>query len=298
MATAAFQYPFGIPSVSGATITVDMMLNEPTRVSRYVSDIALQTFFANRIFATPGGVTGGAVVYDMLTSNDLYPTRDVQNVEPGAEFPIVTMDRPTPLVAQVEKFGGKFFVTDEARDRNQDTQLRNGARKVANAIVRGTNARAIAVLDAVVTSQSRTLAAANTWTVSTTTAAGTITKAQEPAAVFAAVRGQADAEEMGVSYDLLVLNPAQVTKFITYYGATNWEAILAANNLDVISSNRVTAGTGYFVEEGQVGEMRFEKPLSTETWREYSTQRTWSQTDIRPVMYATNPFSVLKVTGL
>jgi uncharacterized SAM-binding protein YcdF (DUF218 family) len=44
--------------------------------------------------------------------------------------------------------------------------------------------------------------------------------------------------------------------------------------------------------------MRFEKPLSTETWREPQTQRTWLQTDIRPVMYVTNPYSLLKVTGL
>jgi hypothetical protein len=94
------------------------MLNQPTRVTRAVNDISLQNFWADRLFSIPGGVSGGTVLYDVLTSNDLYPTRDVQNVEPGGEFPILTMDRPTPQVAQVEKFGGKFFVTDEARDRN------------------------------------------------------------------------------------------------------------------------------------------------------------------------------------
>jgi hypothetical protein len=51
----------------------------------------------------------------------------VQNVEPGAEFPLVTFDRPTPLVKQVEKFGGKFFVTDEAKDRNDPMMLQQGA---------------------------------------------------------------------------------------------------------------------------------------------------------------------------
>src|SRR5690349_3061107 len=129
MATSNYQYPFGTATVSGNTITVDTMLNEPTRVTRAVNDIALQNFWADRLFSTPGGVSGGTVLYDVLTANDLYPTRDVQNVEPGAEFPILTMDRPTPQVAQVEKFGGKFFVTDEARDRNDQSQVRNGTRK-------------------------------------------------------------------------------------------------------------------------------------------------------------------------
>jgi hypothetical protein len=44
--------------------------------------------------------------------------------------------------------------------------------------------------------------------------------------------------------------------------------------------------------------MRIEKPLGTETWREPETERTWSQTSVRPVMYVTNPFSVLQANGL
>jgi hypothetical protein len=51
-------------------------------------------------------------------------------------------------------------------------------------------------------------------------------------------------------------------------------------------------------ESGQVGEMRVEKALSTETWREPETQRTWSQSDVRPVFVITNPYGIAKVTGL
>ena len=49
---------------------------------------------------------------------------------------------------------------------------------------------------------------------------------------------------------------------------------------------------------GAVGELRLEKPLTTETWREESRQITWVQSDVRPVMYVTDPYSVVKVTGL
>jgi hypothetical protein len=296
--TSSLQYPFGTASVNGAAVTVDMMLQQPTRVTRAVNDIALQNFWADRLFSTPGGVSGGTVLFDVLTANDLYPTRDVQNVEPGAEFPIVGFDRPTPQVAQVEKFGGKFFVTDEAQDRNDMSQLRNGTRKVANAVNKGIHTRAVNVVDAAATTYSRTLAAANTWTTATTTAQSSLTSAIGPAAVFAAVQLQADTDELGVTYDSFIVNPTQASKFVMFYGANNWRSILDASSLTMYSSNRVSAGTAYFFEEGGVGEMRFEKPLSSESWREHQTERTWVQTSIRPVMYVTNPYSLLKVTGL
>ena len=149
----AIQYPLAAPTPSGNDITVDLMLKEPTRITRYLSDLTLKGYFANRIFAAGGSVSGGAVVYDQLTKNDLFvkDDRDVQLVAPGAEFPIVDFDRQEPRVAQVEKFGGKFFVTDEARDRNDSNQIKVGTKRLANTIQRKIHARALAVLNAEMT---------------------------------------------------------------------------------------------------------------------------------------------------
>src|SRR3954468_20401276 len=111
-----FEYPLALPTVSGTTISVDTMLQQPTRITRYLSDLTLRGYWADKVFTPNGGVSGGAVLYNQLLENELFVSagRDVQNVEPGAEFPLVTFDRPVPLVKPVEKFGGKFFVTDEA----------------------------------------------------------------------------------------------------------------------------------------------------------------------------------------
>jgi hypothetical protein len=151
MATLPVQYPLGPASVSGTTVSVDVMLDQPTRITRYLSDLSLVNLFVNRIYATPGGVTGGGLVYDQLTTNDIYTTRDVQNVEPGAEFPLVDTQRTAPKFAPVEKFGGKFFITDEARLRNDQTTFRIQANKLANTITRKVNTRGIAALDASIT---------------------------------------------------------------------------------------------------------------------------------------------------
>ena len=90
-----------------------------SRITRAIANLALQRFYVDRIFSPSGPITGGAVIYEQLQSNDLYPNRDIRRVEAGDEFPVVTFERGVPLTAQVEKFGGKFPITDEAVRRNQ-----------------------------------------------------------------------------------------------------------------------------------------------------------------------------------
>lgn len=298
MATMPVQYPLGVPTISGTAVSVDVMLNEPTRITRYISDMSLQSFFMNRVFATPGGVTGGGLVYDQLTTNDLYTNRDVQNVEPGAEFPIVDTQRTAPLFAPVEKFGGKFFITDEARDRNDQNAFRIQANKVTNTIVRKLNAKGVAALDAALTAiGSPVTVTGNNWGSYQPQGSSASLPSASPAADFAKAQLAADTAELGVNYNLWIVNPAQLAALRTIYG-TALAGLLSDNGIEMVASNRVAAGTAYVVEEGMVGELRYEKSLSTETWREQSTQRTWVQSDIRPVFAVTNPYSALKVTGL
>lgn len=291
-------YPIAAPTASGNNITVSQFINQPTRVTRYLADLSLRGYFAHRVFSTPGGVTGGAVVFDQLSLNDLFSSRDVQNVEPGAEFPIVTSENPTPQVAKVEKYGGKFFVTDEARDRNDVGVIQREGRKLHNTMMQKTDQKAAAVLDAAVTANSSTQVIAGiNWNNVVTAGTSASSASAYPAADFAKVALAAERAELGAMPTLWIVNPAQKAQFNLVYGP-DAQRVLEAYNIEMLASNRIAAGTALVVEPGQVGEIRFEKPLSTETWREQATQRTWFQTDMRPVMYVTNPFSVFKVTGL
>lgn len=292
-------YPYAAPTVSGSQVTVEQMLQQPTRITRYLSDIQLRGLVASRIFSSPTGVSGGAVIYDQLTLNDLFSTRDVQNVEPGAEFPIITSDNPTPQVASVEKYGGKFFVTDEARDRNDGGVIQREGRKLINTIMRKTDQKAIAVLDASIAANSGTQVVTGVnWNSVVTNGSSASNATAWPAADLSKVQLLADTQELGVEFNLWIVNPAQKAQFDLVYGSGASD-VLASYGVDMVASNRVAAGTAYVVEGGQVGEIRVEKPLSTETWRDaHGRQRTWVQSDMRPVMYVTNPFSVVKVTGL
>ena len=291
------EHPLLPPTVSGTDITVDAMLNSPTRVTRMVADLTLQRFLADRLFSSPGGVSGGAVIYDQATLNELYATRDVQRVLPGEEFPIVTGDRQMPKIAEVEKDGGKFWISDEARDRNNSSLYTNRVRQLANTLVRKLNAKAIATVEASITATGQTFTGVS-WSTVTTGGSAQSNNSLWPLRDFVKAAQLAETMELGVNYNLVLLNPVDYANLLIVYGASNLPAVIDSLNYSLFVSNRVPAGTAYFVEEGAVGELRVEKPLSTETWREEATQRNWTQTDVRAVMYVTNPYSVLKVTGI
>jgi hypothetical protein len=298
MATQQIAYPLAAPTLTGNVLTVDIALKQPTRITRRIMDLTLQKFIVDRIFAIGGGVSGGSVVYDQATVNELYTDREVERVGPGDEFPVVGSQRPTPKVALVEKWGGKFFITDEARDRNDTVFFNNQVTQLSNTIVRRVNTNAVVTLEAAITA----LGGAGTfvghnWGTVVTGGSSQTNNSGWPAADIANAQFLADVDELGVTYHLWLVNPKQKLQLAITYG-DKLDQVLASMGIEMFASNRITNGTAYAVARNQVGEIRVEQALGTEAWRENSTQRNWVQSSVRPVMYVTNPYSIKKVTGL
>jgi hypothetical protein len=296
---AQVAHPLGPPTVTNTTITVDTMLNQPTRITRMIMDMTLQRFVADRIFSSSGGVTGGAVVYDSVEANDLYTTRDVERIAPGGEFPIITSARRAPGVAEVEKWGGKVWISDEARDRNDNVLLTNQLRQVGNTIVRKINARAMQILSAMFTAYpARVVASVGNWQAVTPYGASPTPPNLWPAADFAKAAEIAETDELGIRYDLWILNPQDYTFLLTLYGGDGLQELLTTLGLEIYVSNRQTVKQATVVAQRQVGQMRTEQPLGTETWREPNRQRTWIQSSVRPLMFVDNRFAALQFTAL
>jgi hypothetical protein len=291
-------HPLAAPTVTGDTITVDTMLQQPTRITSFLQDLTLQRFVLDRLFTSEGGVTGGAVVFDLLTENELFLDRDVEPIAPGSEFPIVTSSRRAPRVAEVEKFGGKYFFTDEARDRNDQSAFRNENIKLANTLVRKLNARSIEVLAAAIAANSgNSEFVGNDWSAAIPNGSSPSAPAATPGADLARAQLLADQRELGVMYDTALMNPVQLNEMRLFYGG-NLQQMLEDNGYsEAYASNRIAVGTVFYVASGQLGEMRLEQPLTTESWREAGTERTWVQSSVRPVMFVNNPFAVVRSTG-
>jgi hypothetical protein len=295
---AAVAHPLGPPTVTTTFINVDLALQQPTRTTRTLMDLTLQRFFVDRVFTSAGGVSGGAVIYDELQANDLYLLRDVQRVAPGAEFPLITSERRVPKVATVEKWGGKFFITDEARDRNNVSEYTRQVRQLANTIVRKINQLGVFTLDTAINAAPARTFIGNNWTTVVTTGSSASNAPLWPARDFSKAQMIAEQEEMGMVYDLWIINPQEYLNLATIYGP-DLNDLLASVGVELYVTNRVAAGTAYVVASGQVGEMRVEQPLATETWRDGDgRQMTWIQSSVRPLMFVDNRFAVLKATGL
>ncbi len=296
---APVTFPLGAPVVTGNQISVDTALNMPNYITRRLADLTLQRFIVDRIFSSSGqAVTGGAVIYDQLLTNQLFTARDVERRMPSDEYPLVGSNRMAPMVASVEDYGGKFFVTDEARRRNSAVLFNNQIQQLANTIVRKVNTRAVATLQASVAALAGdgTFAGHN-WTSVVTAGTNATSATGYPAADFAHAQLVADVKELGVTYDLWLLNPQEHATLATVYGP-NLRLVLDSYGISTYATNRIPAGTAYAVATGQVGFLDYEQGLMTVTWPDPGRVMSWVQSSVKPVMGITNPYSVLAVTGL
>lgn len=292
-------YPHDVATIQDGRISIDWLLADPRRVTRVIANIALQKFYVNFIFTPAGSITGGSQVYEQATANDLYASRDVERVNPGDEFPIVTFERGEALTAQVEKFGGKFPVTDEARRRNQSGRVVRAIAQLANTIVRKTQQRALAELTAAITAKART-AVGTSWRAASTSATG-VAPSAGPIADVTAIEEQNEILELGYTYNMAIMSPTEWRNLRLAAGGTSQAAreILSESGISTVwVTNRKAAGTVYWLAAGQVGELGYEVPLSTESWRDKDgKQQDWFQSYVLPIMYVTDPFAILETTG-
>jgi hypothetical protein len=302
MPSAPVAYPLGAPVVTNTAISVDVALNNPTRITRDIARLAEQRFFANRVFSDAGGVDGGAVLFELppSTATDLFAERGLQEVAPGEEFPILTFLRGVPVVAKPRKIGGKWFVTKEQRARNDVRIVQRAMTQTANTIALTLDAMAIAVINAAITANTRTLAG-QSWATAAGVANTAVTGTNQAISDLLAGRKLIELETRGQQLDSLLIHPNQelsLSQTAVRSGVSIDTMLAAAGIRNWFSSSRVTAGTALLYEAGQVGGWANEFPLAQDTWYENGTERWWYQWSVSPVMFVDNPYALLQLTGL
>lgn len=291
-------YPPGAPTVDGqGRITIEQFLKQPSRVQKVITDLTAQRFIAERIFS-PGDAQGGAVIFDQVVGTDLFTARDVQSIEAGSEFPIVTSGEAIPKVAAVTKWGGAGLLTYEAVRRDSRPTLNNELTKLRNTIVRKIDTVAIAALDAAPIQPQ----VGTSWSNAST---------GNPVLDLAVARSLIDDADMGYTADTVLINPAQYVSLVSnpkVYNALPREA--AAGNPIINGqlngfmgfkwyvTNRVPAGTAYVLSSMMAGSLRDELPLYSRVVEQPERERYLIMAARVTVPIVTDPKAVVKLTGL
>jgi hypothetical protein len=290
-------YPPAPATISGTTLSVDMALNNPPYVQRAIDDLARERFIADYLFAAGPPAPSGSILYDQVTAAMLYAERDVQEIEPASEFPLLTFPGAAPLAAEVKKWGGAFFVTDEQRTRNRVDVVARNLRMTVNTIVKKMDTVAVAALNA---APLLTQGASGDWSAAATDIISDLETA----------RSAVDEQDMGYLVDTVLLNPAQaldIRKDADIRASLPRETsadnpVLSGDlagllGLNYIVSNRVPAGTVYLTQRQVVGSRSDEQPLTTEVIPDRRKQVTYVQSWRKVVPYVTDPKAAIKITG-
>lgn len=297
MPTQVTPYPPVAPVVAGENITVSLFLASPPRIQRAVEALTNERFIADVIFGMGPTAEGGAVIHDQVVESNLYTERDVEEISPGADFPLLTSTEPTPLVAVARKYGGEIFLTDEQIRRNNRAVLTRETTKLRNTIVRKVDTVAIAALEA---APIQTSGGSGDWS----------TAATDIIADLVTASGAISSLDMGYIADTVLINPLQEQDLLKDKDIRDAlprerdNSIIRTGNLgrlmglDFIVSNRVTAGTAYVLQRKIIGGISDEVPIYARPIADERRERVYIHGARVVVPYVTDPKAIFKLTGI
>ncbi len=289
------------PTVSGRLVTLDTYLNNPLRVQMDVRQLMANYFLSDQIFAPGGSVAGsGAVIYDQMVGSEWYFTgRDVQQINPGQEFPFLDMAEQVPLVARTAKWGGALQFTYEDIERNRIDKLASGLQRLRNTVTRKVDAVSMAVLRAAPIIQTT---ASASWALPGTNLVKDI------------MTGMAAQEQLDLGYasNAVLLSPTTALNVMTndkvgtMIGNANGQIMspLASRQLSGLldltwwPTPRIGDNEVILVATGVAGRISDERPLYTRVVDDPERERRILMAGRLAVPYVTDPKAVIRITGV
>lgn len=286
----------GTVKTDGDQITVDLMLQQPTRIANYLKDTITPNLILDQLYSSIGGVKGGAILF---SKGGLFPYAEtVDTIAPGAEYPTVRTAELEQAIAPVEKIGGKFYISDEAIDRNEMTELRLNTQRLSNSIVRALNKQAIQVLLAAYGAQAEAKEVKSaSWKAALATAKLNASASTDPLAALADATALLEAAELGATPNTLVVNPKDRANLVKMY-QSDLKDVLAVWGISLVTTPVIAEGEGYLLDRNTTGSYGVEKPLTVETDRVVGNDATMVKASVRMAFAVASPQSVVKLTNL
>lgn len=294
-------YPLDAPVIDGTEITMDQYLQQPVFVTRKIAQLAMQKMYANRIFSPGPEVVGGAVLFErpnpLLT--DLYAGRDLQEMAPGTEAPVLTFNRGVPMVTTPREIGGKMEFTKQEQKRNNPILIENAITQAGNTLIRKVETMALAELNAVIASETRTTSG-QSWSAAAAEQQAMVTKSSQPLADFLAAQTFIELEERGHTLNGAILHPTDWLNLSNVYGVANVGNVLeSAGITEYYVTPRQTQGKVKLYEAGQVGLWSNEFPLDQTSEIDLKRDKLWwYEWTISPLFAVTDQYAMVEMDGI
>lgn len=286
-----------IPELNGRRLTVDVALKQPNLIRAQIAKLADSEILLPKFFRTLGAkVEAGGLLYSVIQASDFF-TSDIEKRNARAEYKVVEGVDPEPKLAVVEDWGGKFQVGVEEMTRNNVSYLDQQTTQLANTIARKLDVRALAEVTAAVTGAN--VVTGHDWgDIVVSGPDANLTPSNElPTADLSAAQLASDLQELGVKHDLLVVHPNEAHSLRVAYG-DKLQAMLDSAKVSLYANPRIAPGTGWAIQNGQVGTVGFEAPLTVDVWEDKSTRSWWVQAYVVPAFAVDRPYAAKKLTGL
>lgn len=308
MAPNPSQFPLGPPTTRGTEITVDQWLRSSRLIERSLADMIVQSedFFVGEAFAGLGRVEGGALLFNMVLANSLYSDRRVQRIQPGGEYPILTSDIGEPKVAKVDKYGGRIFITDEAKNRNRSDVFAREQAKLGFTLQAQLNAVAMTVLDAAIADTDRATGGRRTlrgtsWLEAAQTRKLDVTPIGSPAADFGTVLKQFRDERQGLRPDLLITSTQEAYYLDLLFGDKPGGVQGFLDRFGIrrhFVSSYQEDGAAKILASKKVGVIGSEEPFNVRVRRDEDHDQTWVIARAMPIVAVDNRWAVVELTDL
>lgn len=302
-------YPPAPPALTGDVLTVNRFLANPALVQRRLRELTLNRFIADVLLVGRYQAAGGAILYE-IAGESQYTDRDVEAVNPGAEYPRSTAARGAAALAGITKWGQDVPLTDESIGRRGASEVDRVLRKVGNQIVKKVDTVAMAAIGAAIT---QTQAAVTAWDLA----------AADPFLDVMLADAQVTALDEGYDPRTLVMTDVLYARMVSNQKVIAGLAREPSNNVtatgDVVSiagkrllrTNRLPAGTSVLlVDDEQLGGLGYENIPSPEytgdpangvqsfARRDPAANDQWLLRGRRPVVpIVQEPQAGIKITG-
>lgn len=139
-------YPAPPPTLSGDTLTISRLLQNPAFITRVLRTFVNLRFVSDQILTQRFRSQGGAVLYDQTEA--IVSDRAVEAVAAGAEYPFASLPTGTAGLAAIVKWGMKHRLTDEeiARSVYAGQAISRSLSKVVNSVIKQVDAVSMAAI--------------------------------------------------------------------------------------------------------------------------------------------------------